>query len=209
MKPDATAYLRQFFKLRDYCWLDEYEAESCFRVFASISTWAFKQKLSPCSELDSLFEEGRRDEPGKQIGVVLYLSTLDPYFFDGTKRMLARDLVRRTPNQFIRQLTAFFLTSDPPRTIYPTLARNVALTLAISVGRQLGWRPTESLAKGESSQKSGCGHLSECMAEMGAEISYSAIEKVWKGRRDTLICAGFSENDISDFFDDSCPMTGA
>lgn len=204
MTPGATAGFRAFLKLSDIANGDEPEA--VFSAMARIAAWSYRQTKESNPALDELLTP-LSDQTSLWMGLLLHLATIDFHFFHLAKRMAARTLVRHDPPaKRYREMAAALLVSDPPSRRKPKLATHVALIIGVTVGRELGWKPTEANHKLKPREQSGCGKMAVALARFGGEIDYSGIEKVWKAKEATLLLAGFSGADVSAFFQTASPM---
>lgn len=191
MTPEQTTYFRDFIRLYDFSGIED--ADAVFDGLKQIVIWTFRQEKEKTAQHDELFEGSVRGN-SSLIGLLTYLATLDGRFFDLIKRMCARSLRSGNAPPFVQMISSGLIVSEPPSEPSPKLARNVAIILAISVGFDLGWHPTENIKKNDGPPRSACGRLAE-----GTSLTYSAVEKVWKSRRQNLEKAGFQGSDIECF----------
>ncbi len=202
MTPEASEFFRSMIRLYDYSYLDHEDAVSAFDLCTAVAAWAHSRSGAFDPSLDRYFEVARNSDPGRLIGLLSFLATIDVHFFELLKRMVARDLSRRPPSEQIRTIAASLLVQEPPSTSRPTLARNVAIVLGIAVSREFGVLPYESMnLESGGPPRSGCGKVLAAMDDLGASMTYDAVERVWKHRSDVLQGAGFHQNVVSDFFE--------
>jgi hypothetical protein len=172
------------------------DPQRLFDALAIVAKWSVQQRKAPSATHDARLLP-LQDDISLWMGLLSHLATIDRDFFFLAKRMAAATLVRLDPPpRLYRHMAAALLTSDPPTNGRPTLARDVAVTLGVAVGRQLGWYPTEAVKRNvDSSMLSGCGRMAERIG-----MAYTAVENTWKVREQRLIQAGFSANAASEFF---------
>lgn len=194
MTPETVERFRSFLHLRDFCASDE--PEKMFRALVSIAKWSLAQRKSPDASHDALLSQAN-DFTQIWMGLLLHLATVDRAFFDLSKRMAARTLVRHDPPAPIyRQMAGMLLfAGDGPSARKTAAARDAAIVLAVAVGVEAGLMPMESHGQ-QNAPRSGCGIVAD---ELGK--TYGAIEKVWLKRHARLSDVGFSSADVSDFFD--------
>ncbi|WP_457650680.1 hypothetical protein [Profundibacter sp.] len=138
------------------------------------------------------------------LPLLIDLSMADPIFYDLSSRMCAASLIKMNGSvgKFIGQITARLLLLPKPSVGKKKIGRDVGLIIAVTYGIRLGLKPTESISKpSKDAYNSGCRKVStELHKKYGISvIDYSAIERIWKRRREILLEVGFTEKDISDF----------
>jgi hypothetical protein len=112
MTPEAVATFRGFWHLGDLA--DCYDPEGLFHAMAAVAAWSFRQAGKPSSAHDAILS-GLGDHASLRMGLLLHLGTIDRHFFNLSKRMAARTLVRHDrPALIFRQMAAALLTSDAP-----------------------------------------------------------------------------------------------
>lgn len=168
--------------------------ETVFHYLAKTVVWSGCQRSEETIDHDSLLKDAVEAEPGLFLGLLCYLATLDVRFYNLQRRMCARTLLSGKAPAYVQRIAAALLISEPPSKSQPTMARNVSIIMAIAVGYDLGGRPTESDGDDASNPRSSCGRLAK---EIG--YTYSAVEKVWKSRREHLKAAKFKDADIIEF----------
>ena len=204
MTPQAVEAFRGFFHLRDLASDDD--PEQLFNDLATIIAWTYREEERPGENNDFLFE-AVRDRTSIHMGLLLHLSTIDPAFFRLARRMAARTLVRlASPNLLYRSMAAALLESYPPNQRKPRAARDAIIVIAVAIGQELGWHPTEADGSAQPT-RSGAARLANTLSILGVKmVGYEAIAKVWARRSDKLHAAGFSPSDASEFFAAICPM---
>lgn len=204
MTPDAVEHFRSFLKLRDFCAQDD--PGTVFRALAILPVWADRQRRDPNADHDAMLEP-LAEFSSIWMGWLLYLATIDRDYFDLAKRMAARTLSQHHPPAKMYVLMACaLLVGNPPKTRAPKLGSHATMVIAIAIAQEAGRRPTESLSKMGPADRSGCGALAAELGMMGLAVEYSAVEFVWKRRCRVLRDVGFSEADVSEFFDWFSPM---
>ena len=204
MTPEAVAEFRGFWHLGDLANSDDPEA--IFNAMAALAAWSFRQAAKATSAHDAILS-GLGNHTALRMGLLLHLGTIDRHFFNLSKRMAARTLVRHErPASIYRQMAAALLVSDAPKNSSPKAARDVALIIGITVGLELGWFATESEKAGPNT-KSACGRMAAALGErFGLSIEYSAMVKVWNRREAILQAAGFDEKTVLEFLPTRFPM---
>ena len=203
MTPEAISGFRDFLRLRDFA--NEDDPEGLFEALASLIVWARREAANPHADNDDLLSRSS-DWTQIYMGLLLHLATIDQHFFRLAKRMAARTLTRHDPPARIyRHMAAHLLTSEPPRTRQRALARDVLAIVALAVGQEAGYQPTEATGQ-DLAHRSGSARLNELLRRKSAGIGYEALEKLWSRRYSRLSDAGFSAEAISEFFAAICPM---
>lgn len=198
MTPGAIAGFRGFFRLVDI--RTSTDPVGLFAALLSVAKWSVQERVAPGSTNDRVLDE-TSNFTQVYMGLLFWLATIDRDFFNLSKRMAARTLVRheRVAEIYRQMAAALLVAGEGPKLRKTTLARDVVLVLAVEVGKEAGWLPTESA--GAVAERSGC---AKAAAALGME--YSAVEKIWRKREERLVAAGFEPEDVSDFFGRICPM---
>lgn len=172
---------------------------AAFDVAAKLAAWAELQRYRPSPEHDRLATDAFDQDKGRAFGLILHLSTVDSQFFELSKRMAARDLMRREPSPVVRRIAAELLVSSPQVSKSKVKARNLLLVLGVAVGHASGLTKFEG-EKPEAKLSSAVGLLTERIRQNGAAVSFSTVEgAVKKGKvRDILVGTGFGSDDISE-----------
>lgn len=173
MTSEAIAGFRAFFRLKDV--LNGDNPEDPFEALVDMARWAAEERTNPNPDNDALLSHAS-DFTQVYMGLILWLATVDRQFFNLAKRMAARTLVKheRLSRRYLEMAAALLVAGDGPKHRSPTTARNVAVILAVAVGRDAGRAPTEN-SPNLSCPESGCARSA---ALLGME--YSAIAKVWR-----------------------------
>lgn len=196
MTPGAVRALRAWFQFDRY--LDPDEPEQLFVALMNVAKWRVEQGLGGTRDLDGLVSTPMSDS-APRFGLVMHLATIDTVFFELARRMMARHLVREAkPDELTRHLAAALL--DPgeiPKSDKPKLARDVAVVLALCVGKAAGWPPTQNREKAGDGIPSG---TARALVFLPA-LRHSGIERIWTEREARLLKAGFDQTAVSDFLD--------
>lgn len=200
MNPEAVAHFRSFCRLRDFaCNASPVEM---FAALTDVARWAEAERKESAPANDALLS--RAIELAEvQMGLLLHLATIDRAFFGLSKRMAARTLVHHYPpaQLYCHMGAALLGAGDGPKNRKPVLARDVAIVLAVGVGMDAGWHPTES-ADPDKPPRSGCGLIAKALG-----WEYSRAESIWGERRQRLLVAEFAEDQVSEFLRLISPMT--
>jgi hypothetical protein len=199
--PETVERFRSFLRLRDFH--DSDEPGQTFAALVTIAKWSVAQQKFPNASHDELLTQAS-GFTHIWMGLLLHLATVDRAFFDLSKRMAARTLVRPDPPAFIyRQMAAMLLfEGDGPKRTKPAAARDAAIVLAVATSVEAGLLPTENRERrNDPTRRSGCGIVA---AAIGME--YGTIERaVWNNRHARLVAVGFPASEVSDFLGRTSP----
>ncbi|MFP5481152.1 MAG: hypothetical protein ACLGIE_15915 [Alphaproteobacteria bacterium] len=192
MSEDALAALRRFFRLADL--LNGDDPEGLFFALVDLAKWSVAEKKRAGAHNDALLSRST-EFTSIYMGLILFLATLDRSFFNLARRMAARTLVRHEKLlPTYRHMAANLLAAgDGPKARKSALARDVALILAVAIIQDTDTKPTENSA--HIRQRSGCGKAAAILG-----VGYSGVESVWKQKEKRLESAGFSPEEVSEFF---------
>ncbi len=194
MTPGAISALRLWFQFDRY--LEPGNPEELFEALMNVARWRVEQGNKIRRDLDEWLSKPMENNLAR-FGLLTHLATIDGAFFHLVRRMTARTLVRNSElDDFTRQLTAALLDpEDIPSSTKPQLARDVAIILALCVGKAAGWPPTQNREKAGDSVSSGTVRALTFLPMLGP----AAIEKVWNDRAARLAQASFDQRAVSEF----------